>query len=125
MDAAKEEVRAMSKETALGYAAGLMGLAGLTVVTHIDRVAPPSANLVISNIPGWERQLYLHGAPLVGAYPVSAIAVGVGLNATVISSNDRMDFGFVANGSSLRRLPALASHVESAWHDLLAASKEC
>ncbi len=122
MDAAKAEVRSMSKETALGYAAGLLGLAGLTAVTHVDRVTPPSANLVISNVPGWERQLYLHGAPLVGAYPVSAIAVGVGLNATVISSNDRMDFGFVANGASLRRLPALAAHVEAAWQDLLAIS---
>lgn len=122
MNAAKEEVRAMSKETALGYAAGLMGIAGLTAVTYVDRVAPPSANLVISNIPGWERQLYLHGAPLVGAYPVSAIAVGVGLNATVISSNDRMDFGFVANGASLRKLPLLAQHVEAAWRRLLAAT---
>ena len=120
MNAAKAEVRGMSKATALGYAAGLLGIAGLTAVTHVDRVAPPSANLVISNIPGWERQLYLHGAPLVGAYPVSAIAVGVGLNATVISSNDRMDFGFVANGASLRRLPLLAAQVEAAWQDLLA-----
>ena len=122
MNAAKDEVRTMSKETALGYAAGLMGIAGLTAVTHVDRVAPPSANLVISNIPGLERQLYLHGAPLVAAYPVSAIAVGVGLNATVISSNDRMDFGFVANGASLRKLPVLAGHVEAAWHRLSAVT---
>jgi diacylglycerol O-acyltransferase / wax synthase len=121
MNTAKDEVRAMSKETALGYAAGLMGIAGLTAVTYVDRVAPPSANLVISNIPGWERQLYLNGAPLVGAYPVSAIAVGVGLNATVISSNDRMDFGFVGNGSSLKNLPILAGHVEAAWRELSSA----
>ncbi len=122
MRAAKQEVGRMSKETALGYAAGLMGMAGLTAVTYVDRVAPPSANLVISNIPGLERPLYLHGAPLVGAYPVSAIAVGVGLNATVISSNDRMDFGFVANGASLRNLPSLAEHVGAAWQELNGAT---
>ncbi|TVQ27391.1 MAG: wax ester/triacylglycerol synthase family O-acyltransferase [Wenzhouxiangella sp.] len=119
MNKAKEEVRAMSKDTALGYAAGLMGIAGLTAVTHVDRVTPPSANLVISNVPGWERQLYLNGAPLVGAYPISAIAVGVGLNVTVISSNGNMDFGFVGNGASLRDLPALAGHVQRAWRALL------
>ncbi len=119
MTKAKDEVRAMSKDTALGYAAGLMGIAGLTAVTHVDRVAPPSANLVISNVPGWGRQLYLNGAPLVGAYPISAIAVGVGLNVTVISSNGNMDFGFVGNGASLRELPALAGHVEKAWQALL------
>ncbi|MFW5816703.1 MAG: wax ester/triacylglycerol synthase domain-containing protein, partial [Wenzhouxiangella sp.] len=122
MSAAKQEVGRMSRETALGYAAGLMGMAGLTAVTYVDRVAPPSANLVISNIPGLERPLYLHGAALVGAYPVSAIAVGVGLNATVISSNDRMDFGFVANGASLRNLPSLAEHVGAAWGELAAAT---
>lgn len=121
MNSAKNDVRTMSKETALGYAAGLMGIAGLTAVTYADRVTPPSANLVISNIPGWERPLYLNGAPLVGAYPVSAIAVGVGLNATVISSNDRMDFGFVGNGASLHNLPSLARHVESAWRELARA----
>ncbi len=118
MSEAKDEVRAMSRETALGYAAGLMGIAGLTAVTHVDRVTRPSANLVISNIPGWDRQLYLNGAPLIGVYPVSAIAVGVGLNVTVISCNGSMDFGFVGNGASLRNLPTLADQVEQAWREL-------
>jgi len=108
----------MSKETALGYAAGLMGIAGLTALTPVDRVTRPSANLVISNIPGLEKPLYLNGAPLAGIYPVSAIAAGVGLNVTVISSNDRMDFGFVGNGASLHDLPTLAGHVEDAWEEL-------
>jgi hypothetical protein len=67
----------MSRQTALGHAAGMMAIAGLGAVTHADRVTRPSANLVISNIPGWDRQLYLNGAPLVGLYPVSAIAAGV------------------------------------------------
>jgi WS/DGAT/MGAT family acyltransferase len=122
MNSAKQDVGKMSKEAALGYAATLMGMAGLSAITHADRVAPPSANLVISNVPGLEKPLFLNGAPLVGAYPVSAIAVGVGLNATVVSSNDRMDFGFVANGSSLRNLPLLAERVEEAWRLLEAAS---
>jgi WS/DGAT/MGAT family acyltransferase len=124
MTASKDEVRHMSKETALGYAAGLMGIAGLTALTPVDRVTRPSANLVISNIPGLERPLYLNGAPLVGVYPVSAIAVGVGLNVTVISSNDRMDFGFVGNGASLHDLPTLAGQVESAWQELVRATPD-
>ena len=124
MTAAKDEVSAMSRETALGYAAGLMGIAGLTALTPVERVARPSANLVISNIPGLERPLYLHGAPLVGVYPVSAIAVGVGLNVTVISANDRMDFGFVGNGASLHDLPLLADHVEGAWNELARATPD-
>ena len=124
MNAAKQDVRAMSRETALGYAAGMMAIAGLGAVTHADRVTRPSANLVISNIPGWDRPLYLNGAKLAGVYPVSAIAAGVGLNATVISCNGSMDFGFVGNGASLHDLPALADHVGRAWRDLERATPE-
>ena len=124
MNRAKDEVRAMSRQTALGYAVGMMGLAGLAAITHADRVTRPSANLVISNIPGWDRQLYLNGAPLVGVYPVSAIAAGVGLNVTVLSCNGCMDFGFVGNGASLHDLPDLAGHVEKAWRELQRATSE-
>lgn len=123
MDAAKADVRGMSRETALGYAAGMMAIAGLGSVTHADRVTRPSANLVISNIPGWDGQRYLNGAPLTGVYPVSAIAAGVGLNATVISCNGSMDFGFVGNGASLHNLPALADHVDQAWRELEQATR--
>jgi WS/DGAT/MGAT family acyltransferase len=122
MNAAKDEVRGMSRQTALGYAAGMMGLAGLAAVTHADRVTRPSANLVISNIPGWDAPRYLNGAPLAGVHPVSAIAAGVGLNATVISCNDSMDFGFVGNGASLHDLPALAERVGDAWRELREAA---
>ena len=118
MNAAKFDVRGMSKQTALGYAAGMMGIAGLAAITHADRVTRPSANLVISNIPGWADQRYLNGAPLTGVYPISAIAASVGLNATVISCNGNMDFGFVGNGASLHNLPALADHVAQAWREL-------
>jgi len=122
MNAAKDEVRGMSRQTALGYAAGMMGLAGLAAVTHADRVTRPSANLVISNIPGWDAPRYLDGAPLVGVHPVSAIAAGVGLNATLMSCNDSMDFGFVGNGASLHDLPALAERVGDAWRELREAT---
>jgi len=124
MNEAKQDVRAMSRETALGYATGLMGIAGLTAITRADRVTRPSANLVISNIPGWDRQLYLNGAPLRNVYPVSAIAAGVGLNVTIISCNGSMEFGFVGNGASLRKLPSLADHVEQAWQELARATPD-
>lgn len=123
MNAAKADVRRMSRETALGYAAGMMAIAGLGSITHADRVTRPSANLVISNIPGWDGQRYLNGAPVRGVYPISAIAAGVGLNATVISCNGSMDFGFVGNGTSLHNLPALADNVEQAWRELEQAAR--
>ena len=64
------------------YAVGLVALAGLGSSTHLDRVAHPACNLVISNVAGAKEIRYLNGARLLGIYPVSALAASIGLNAT-------------------------------------------
>jgi len=56
----------------------------------------PSANLVISNVPGPRQPLYAAGAKLLHYYPVSTIVDGQGLNITVQSYLDVLDFGLVA-----------------------------
>ena len=68
--------------------------------------------------------MYLNGAPLVGTFPVSAIAMSIGLNATLTSYHDRMDFGFVGNGASMYGLPSLALHVGEAYEELKAAASK-
>ena len=52
-------------------------------------------NLVISNVPGPRQPLYSAGATLLHYYPVSTIAEGQGLNITVQSYLDTLDFGLV------------------------------
>ena len=121
LSAAKEELRAMSKEAATTYAVALLGLAELTRAPLVERVAPPLANLVISNVPGSRERMYLNGAPLAGMFPVSAIAASIGFNATLTSYCDHMDFGFVGNGASMHGLPLLAAHVRDAYEELEAA----
>lgn len=59
-----------------------------------DRVAPPF-NLVVSNVPGPREPLYYAGALLEANYPVSIINDGMGLNITLQSYRDRIDFGLV------------------------------
>jgi WS/DGAT/MGAT family acyltransferase len=121
MGAAKQEMRSMSKDAAIAYAVAVLGMAELQAATHVDRVTPPLANMVISNVPGGRERLYLNGAALVGIFPVSAIAMSVGLNATLTSYYDRMDFGFVGNGATMYGLPELARHVEEAYEELKSA----
>ncbi len=61
-----------------------------------DRFAPPF-NLVISNVPGPRQPVYLAGAQLSHQFPVSIVTDGQGLNITVVSYLDRLDFGFIVD----------------------------
>jgi diacylglycerol O-acyltransferase len=71
------------------------------VVAELAEVARPPLNLVISNVPGPREPLYLAGAELIANYPVSVIIDGVGLNITVLSYRDHLDFGVVADREQL------------------------
>jgi diacylglycerol O-acyltransferase len=124
LGAGKQELRSMSKDAAMVYAVALLGMAELTTATHVDRVTPPLANMVISNVAGGREKLYLNGAALVGTFPVSAIAMSVGLNVTLTSYHERMDFGFVGCGATMYDLPQLARHTEDAYEELKAAASK-
>jgi diacylglycerol O-acyltransferase / wax synthase len=118
----KKELGGMSNEAAMTYAVGLVALAGLGASTHLDRVAHPACNLVISNVAGAKETRYLNGARLLGIYPVSALAASIGLNATLTSYHDSMNFGFVANAAAIDDLPQLAHHTLQAYEELKEAA---
>ncbi len=58
-----------------------------------SRLTP--GNVVISNVPGPRKPLYAAGARLLHYYPISVITEGQGLNITVQSYLDGLDFGLV------------------------------
>jgi diacylglycerol O-acyltransferase len=68
-----------------------------TTVSLLGRLKRPPVNLIISNVPGPPIPLYCAGAALQALYPVSAIVDGVGLNITVLSYRDHVDFGIIAD----------------------------
>ena len=53
-------------------------------------------NVTISNVPGPREPLYAAGAKLLHYYPVSTVVDGQGLNITVQSYLDNLDFGLVS-----------------------------
>jgi diacylglycerol O-acyltransferase / wax synthase len=61
-----------------------------------DRMGQPF-NLLISNVPGSRQPLYFAGAQMCHTFPVSIVADGQGLNITVASYLDRLDFGFIVD----------------------------
>ncbi|HXY64911.1 MAG TPA: wax ester/triacylglycerol synthase family O-acyltransferase [Mycobacterium sp.] len=119
---AKKELGDMSNEAAMTYAVGLVALAGLGASTHLDRIGHPACNLVISNVAGAKETQHLNGARLLGIYPVSALAASIGLNATLASYHDSMDFGFVANAAAIDDPTQLAHHTLQAYEVLKEAA---
>ena len=77
-------------------------------------------NLVISNVPGPRDPLYAAGAQLLHYYPVSTIVDGQGLNITVQSYLDTLDFGLVAAASSC---PTCGTWCDAIVDDLAALGK--
>jgi WS/DGAT/MGAT family acyltransferase len=75
----------------------VVATAAVRLVSRLaDRVTLP-ANVVISNVPGPRQPLYFAGAKLDHYIPVSTISSGVGLNITVHSYEDNLDFGLVSD----------------------------
>jgi WS/DGAT/MGAT family acyltransferase len=56
-----------------------------------------AANVLISNIPGSRVPQYMAGARLLAHYPLSAIFHGLGLNVTVVSYGDQVDWGIAGD----------------------------
>jgi WS/DGAT/MGAT family acyltransferase len=82
----------------------------------------PVINLVVSNVPGPPWPLYLAGAQLVAIHPLGPIFDDCGLNATVISYLDHMDFGFLGCRELLPDIEVLADCVPEALNDLKKAA---
>ncbi len=61
-----------------------------------DRARLLPFNVVISNVPGPRTPMYLSGARMENYIPVSIVTDGMGLNITVHSYLDRLDFGLIA-----------------------------
>ena len=102
MNAAKHTFDLVPAETlgqAADYASPVVATSALRLVHRLklaDRMNTP-VNVVISNVPGPREPLYFAGAKLDAYIPVSTISDGVGLNITVHSYMDRLDFGLIAD----------------------------
>jgi WS/DGAT/MGAT family acyltransferase len=82
----------------------------------------PLFNVTISNVPGPAFPLYSIGARMVSNYPVGPIMDGGGLNMTVMSYLDQLDFGLQACPDVLPDVWSLAEGLQDALDELVAAT---
>lgn len=78
----------------------------------------PAWNLVISNVPGPQFDLYMAGARLEANYPISVITDGLGLNITVMSYRGSLDWGIVADREQMPDLWKLMDWLGEALEEL-------
>ena len=122
---AKEEHQAVGARTLLelGELAGprSFGLAS-RLLGGLASLGSVPINLVISNVPGPPFPLYLAGARLRSMLPLGPPIEGAGLNITVMSYVDRIDWGFIACRELAPRLRDMALAVEDAHRELMKAA---
>ncbi len=85
-----------------------------------DRHRPP-INLVVSNVPGPREPLFIAGARLVGIWSMGPILENVGLNVTVWSYLDALNFGLVACPEARPDLADFPSTLQEALGELTQA----
>jgi len=108
--------------TMLGAPLVLPGLMKLYGQTKLADVLPSAVNLTISNTAGPPFPMYCAGAKVVSLYPVSIPIHGVGLNITVQSYMDKMDFGVTAGAVAMPDTDHFADLLVASFDELKKAA---
>jgi WS/DGAT/MGAT family acyltransferase len=109
---------------------------GAETLTQLADFAPPTImsqaarlqsrqrffNLVVTNVPGPQIELFLLGRPMRGLYPVVPLALNQALGIAIMSYNGRLGFGLLADFDALPDLDEIAGNLEGAIDDLARAA---
>jgi diacylglycerol O-acyltransferase / wax synthase len=76
-------------------------------------------NLILSNVPGPQAQLYFLGCQIDSMYPLGPVIGNAGLNITVMSLNGELGVGIIACPDLLPDLWGIADAFPDALKELL------
>lgn len=116
--ASKEVVRGLRPLQALALGAANASSMAFASIPGVVPFAPSQFNVIISNVPGPQDDLYWNGAKLDGSYPVSIPASGCALNITITSTGKHMGFGLIGARAQLPSLQRLLVHLDAALAEL-------
>jgi len=114
----KSEAKLLTKEALTSYTLVSQGLAAASELLNLDTVLPPMGNVLISNVPGPSKALYMMGAKMDKCFPISVLPPGMSLNITLYSYNGSIHVGLVACRSALPDLTELAAYIDDAFSAL-------
>lgn len=95
MNSGKRRFGRMNQAQVINYSAIAYAWEGLNLLTGLFP-RKQAFNLIISNVPGSDKPLYWNGAPLKALYPASIVFNGQGMNITLASYLDKVEFCITA-----------------------------
>jgi WS/DGAT/MGAT family acyltransferase len=88
---------------------------------QLDQLVPAAANVLVSNVPGPPFPLYSAGARVRAIYPIGPLMMGMGLNCTVMSYIDSVDFGLQCDPELIADPWAISAQIPDALEELTKA----
>jgi diacylglycerol O-acyltransferase / wax synthase len=92
------------------------------IVADSPLIGNPVHNLIISNVPGPQTQLYFLGCQVDAMYPLGPLFHGCGLNVTAMSLNGKLNVGVISCPDLLPDLWRLVDDFDVALEELLACA---
>lgn len=98
--------------------------AAMRILPHISITHSPAYNLILSNVPGPQAQLYFLGCRMDSMFPLGPLLGNAGLNITVMSLNGELGVGIVSCPDLLPDLWGVADGFPEALKELLECSDD-
>lgn len=98
--------------------------AAMRILPRIPLSTSPVYNLILSNVPGPQDQLYFLGCGIESMYPLGPLLGGAGLNITVMSLNGALGIGIISCPDLVTDLWPMADAFPDALKELLVCRKD-
>jgi WS/DGAT/MGAT family acyltransferase len=102
----------------------LAGFAPPTVLAQASRLQSRQRffNLVITNVPGPQMELYVLGRPLIDVFPLAPLARRQALCIAIMSYHGKLNFGLLGDFDAMPDLEILAQGIRDSIDELRAAA---
>jgi len=115
---AKRDVKNLSQTARQDYMNLVLLPTVVLTLAHAATLIPPAFNVIVSNVPGPDRPLYLSGSKLQEIYPLSVVTDAQALNITAVSCGTRVCLGITSCPDQLPAIEHLDAHLANAHREL-------
>ena len=121
MDGLKDSKQAVGAEVL----AGVQSFAPPTVLAQASRLnfSTRLFNLIVTNVPGPQLPLYVHGRRLLDVFPIAFLPRNHALAIAIMSYDGSLNFGLLGDYDALPDIDAIAEGLEHSIAELVAIAK--